>query len=68
MKQKLFLLLVAAPLLMISCEGSRPRRMYDAYGKAYEEYENTGDPTMLIIMIVAGVLIGGIWLAKNMDK
>ena len=68
MKEKLSFLLLAAPMLLMSCEGSRPRRMIDAYGNAYDEYEKTGDPTMLIIMIIAGVVLGGLWLWKNSDK
>lgn len=68
MKTKLSFLLLAAPLLLMSCEGSRTRRMYDAGKSAYDEYEETGDPTMLIIMIVTGVVLGGLWLWKNSDK
>lgn len=56
-------------MCMISCEGSRPRRMYDAGKSAYEEYEETGDPTMLIVFIVGLLVIGGLWLwSKNKDN
>lgn len=68
MKTKLSFLLLAAPLLLMSCEGTKARRMYDAGKSVYDEYEETGDPTMLIIMIVAGVVLGGLWLWKNSDK
>lgn len=68
MENKYSLLLVATPLLLTSCEGSRPRRIMDAYGNAYDEYEKTGDPTMLIIMIVVGVILGGLWLWKKSDN
>lgn len=43
MKAKLLFLLLAASLLLMSCEGSRTRRMYDAGKSAYDEYEDTGD-------------------------
>lgn len=68
MNNKYSLLLVATPLLLMSCEGSRPRRIMDAYGNAYDDYEKTGDPTMLIIMIVVGVILGGLWLWKKSDN
>ena len=62
MKTKLSFLLLAAPLLLMSCEGSRTRRMYDAGKSAYDDYENTGDPTMLIVFIVGLLVLGGLWL------
>ncbi len=69
MKNKLYLLLLAAPMLLISCEGSRPRRMYDAGKSLYDDYEKTGDPTMLIIFIVGLLVLGGLWLwNKIKDK
>ena len=69
MKEKKSFLLLAAPLLLMSCEGSRTRRMYDAGKSAYDEYENTGDPTMLIVFIVGLLVLGGLWLwNKNKDK
>lgn len=58
----MYLLLLAAPMLLMSCEGSRTRRMYDAGKSAYDDYENTGDPTMLIIFIVGLLVLGGFWL------
>lgn len=69
MKTKLSFLLLAAPLLLMSCEGSRTRRMYDAGKSAYDDYENTGDPTMLIVFIVGLLVLGGLWLwNKNKDN
>ena len=69
MKTKLSFLLLAAPLLLSSCEGSRTRRMYDAGKSAYDDYENTGDPTMLIVFIVGLLVLGGLWLwNKNKDN
>lgn len=68
MKTKLYSLLAATPLLLMSCQGSRPRRVIDAYGNAYDEYEKTGDPTMLVIMIVVGVIAIGVWLWTKKDK
>ena len=69
MKAKLSFLLLAAPLLLMSCEGSRTRRMYDAGKSAYDDYENTGDPTMLIVFIVGLLILGGLWLwNKSKDK
>lgn len=69
MKTKLSFLLLTASLLMMSCEGSRTRRMYDAGKSAYDDYENTGDPTMLIVFIVGLLLLGGLWLwNKSKDK
>lgn len=68
MKTKLFSLLAATPLLLMSCHGSRPRRVIDAYGNAYDEYEKTGDPTMLVIMIVVGAVAIGVWLWTKKDK
>lgn len=66
MKTKLSFLLLAAPMLLLSCEGSRTRRMYDAGKSAYDEYEETGDPTMLIIFILCLVVLGALWLwSKN---
>ena len=69
MKNKLYLQILAAPMLLISCEGSRPRRMYDAGKSVYEDYEETGDPTGLIIFIVGLLALGGLWLwNKSKDK
>lgn len=69
MKAKLSFLLLVAPLLLLSCEGSRTRRMYDAGKSAYDDYENTGDPTMLIVFIVGLLVLGGLWLwNKNKDN
>ena len=69
MKTKLSFLLLVAPLLLMSCEGSRTRRMYDAGKSAYDDYENTGDPTMLIVFIVGILVLGGLWLwNKNKDN
>lgn len=69
MKTKLSFLLLSVSLLLMSCEGSRTRRMYDAGKSAYDEYESTGDPTMLIIFIVSLVVIGVIWLwSKSKDN
>lgn len=69
MKTKLSFLSLAAPLLLMSCEGSRTRRMYDAGKSAYDDYENTGDPTMLIVFIVGLLVLGGLWLwNKNKDN
>ena len=69
MKNKWFLLLLTAPMLLMSCEGSRTRRMYDAGKSAYDEYEETGDPTMLIVFIVGMLVLGGLWLwNKNKDN
>lgn len=69
METKLSFLLLAAPLLLMSCEGSRTRRMYDAGKSAYDDYENTGDPTMLIVFIVGLLILGGLWLwNKSKDK
>lgn len=65
---KLIALLVVFFPFLISCEGSRTRRIYNAGKSAYEDYEETGDPTILIIMIVIAVILGGIRLLKNMDK
>ncbi len=69
MKTKLSFLLLTVSLLMMSCEGSRTRRMYDAGKSAYDDYENTGDSTMLIVFIVGLLLLGGLWLwNKSKDK
>ena len=68
MKTKLLFLLLATPLLLMSCEGSRPRRMYDTLEYAYDEYEETGDPTMLIFIIVMLLVLGVVWLwSKKKD-
>ena len=42
--------------------------MIDGFENMYHEYEKTGDPTMLIITIVVGIIIGGIWLLRTMDN
>ena len=43
--------------------------MYDAGKSAYDDYENTGDPTMLIVFIVGLLVLGGLWLwNKNKDN
>ena len=69
MKTKfLTLVLILPSLLMMSCQGSRSRRMIDAYGNAYNEYEETGDPTTLIVMIVAGIALGILWLVLKNKK
>lgn len=69
MKTKLSFLLLVTPLLLMSCEGSRTRRMYDAGKSAYEDYEETGNPTGLIIFIVALLVLGGLWLwNKNRNQ
>lgn len=69
MKNKLYLLILTAPVLLISCEGSRTRRMIDTGKGIYDEYEETGDPTGLILFIVALLAIGALWLwNKSKDK
>lgn len=60
--------LVIIAMCMISCEGSRPRRMYEAGKTVYKEYEETGDPTMLILFIVCLLVIGGLWLWNKNNK
>ena len=48
-------------LLLISCEGSRPKRLYESGKAIYDDYEETGDPTWLIIFIGSSAKwIGGI--------
>lgn len=47
MKEKLSFLLLAAPMLLMSCVGSRIHRMYDVGKSAYDDYENTGGPFIL---------------------
>lgn len=69
MRTKLSFLLLATPLLLISCEGSRPRRMYDTLKYAHDEYEETGDPTTLIIIILLLLVAGIFWLwSKKKDR
>ena len=51
-------------LLLSSCEELIPRRarqMYDAYDQAVEE-ANNGDSTILIVLIIATVAAGIIWI------
>lgn len=68
MKIKLSFLLFATPLLLMSCEGSRSRRMYETGKAIYEDYEETGDPTWLIGFIILLLIIGVLWLLnKNKD-
>lgn len=55
-------------ILLISCEGSRTRRMIDSGKKVYEYTEETGDYTWLIISIVLLVFCGVLKLWKNNDK
>lgn len=69
MKNKLYLLILTAPMLLMSCEGSRARRLYDTGKDIYDEYEDTGDPTGLIIFIVALLAVGALWLwNKSKDE
>ena len=60
--------LVIIALCMISCEGSRTRRMYESGKSAYEDYEETGDPTGLIIFIIGLFVIGVLWALSKKGK
>lgn len=60
-----FVSLIAIVFVMTACKGSRQRQIIDAYGKAYEEYEKTGDPTFLIVMIIAGIVVIGLFIWKQ---
>lgn len=66
MKQKMFFMIVGL-ILFTSCEGSRTRRMIDTVDHAVESHNN-GDSTELIVLIVAGILIGCLWLYVNREK
>lgn len=61
--------LASIALCMVSCEGSRTRRLYDSGKSAYDDYEKTGDATGLIIFILGLLVVGGLWLwNKSKDK
>lgn len=60
--------LAAFALCMISCEGSRPRRMLDALGDAKDTYDETGDPTVLICMIIGLIILGALWIKNQQGK
>lgn len=61
--------ILAISVFITSCEGSRTRRMIDTGKGIYDEYEETGDPTGLILFIVALLAIGALWLwNKSKDK
>ena len=60
--------LVTSSILFSACEGSRPRRIYESGKSVYEDYEKTGDPTWLILFIVLGLLVGGLWLWNKKKK
>ena len=69
MKAKISFLLLAALMFLMSCEGSRSRRMYDTGKSICEDYEKTGDSTWIIIFIVGLLILGGLWLwNKNKDN
>lgn len=66
MKQQMFFMIVGL-ILLTSCEGSRTRRMIDTVDHAVESHNN-GDSAELIVLIVAGILIGCLWLYVNREK
>lgn len=71
MKKKLSNLLVLLsvfPLFFVSCEGSRPRRMYDAVNDAQDYYEKTGDSTWLIFVIIGLVVLGVLYIKNQQGK
>ena len=63
--KKVSLPLLVASMLLMSCEGSRTRRLYDSGKTVYDEYEETGDPTGLIIFIVGLLVLGVLWLLNK---
>lgn len=66
MRQK-FYLLMAGLLLLASCEGSRTRKMIDTVDHAIDSH-NEGDSTELVVLVVAGIIVGCIWLYLNRNK
>ena len=59
--------MIVGLILLTSCEGSRTRRMIDTVDHAVESHNN-GDSAELIVLIVAGILIGCLWLYVNREK
>lgn len=62
-KSYLFILSIFA---LVSCEGSRSARMIDNVEHAIDSHNN-GDSTELIVYIIGGLVIGGLWLWKRND-
>lgn len=66
MKTKFYLFILSI-FALVSCEGSRTARMIDTVGEAVDDYNN-GDSTMLIILIIGAIILGGLWLYSKMDE
>lgn len=63
--QKKVSLIVAALFFSIVCEGSRPKQIIDTYRDTYKDYQETGDPTWLIILIILTLLVVALWILKR---
>ncbi len=69
MRIKHITILIASALIAIltSCEGSRSRRMLDSVDRAVDDYNN-GDSSSLIVLIVGGIILGGLWCYNQYKK
>lgn len=65
MKTKFYLFILSF-FAFVSCEGSRSARMIDNVEHAIDSHNN-GDSTELIVYIIGGLVIGGLWLWKRND-
>lgn len=65
MKTKFYLFILSI-FAFVSCEGSRSARMIDNVEHAIDSHNN-GDSTELIVYIIGGLVIGGLWLWKRND-
>lgn len=58
----------STPLLLASCENSKPVRLYNTAKDLYDDAQETGDYTWLIVFIVLLVILGLLWLKNKNDK
>ena len=58
----------SAPMFLVSCENSKPVRLYNTAKDLYNDAQETGDYTWLIVFIVLLVIVGLLWLKNKNDK
>lgn len=56
--------LTLGTFLLTSCEGSRPRRMYETSKSVFE----SGDPLQIAIFVGLLLLLSGLWLWNKLKK
>lgn len=64
--QTKFYLFILSIFALVSCS-DRQQRMINTVEGAIDDYNN-GDSTMLIILIIGAIILGGLWLYSKMDE